>query len=90
LHADHALVFGQGASGDVSLVAADPPQRPAPPFALDDPTLWPPLGAPLFSESADAIRTSPLGSVLAGAQGTMLAVSARAVGPDLLPPGTTG
>ena len=90
LHADHALVFGQGASGDVSLVAADPPQRPAPPFALDDPTLWPPLGAPLFSESADAIRTSPLGSVLAGAQGTMLAVSARAVGPNLLPPGTTG
>jgi signal transduction histidine kinase/ActR/RegA family two-component response regulator len=89
LHADHALVFVRLASGDVSLVASDPPQLPSQPFELDDRSLWPREHAPLLLSDAEQIQRSPLGWMLAGARGTMLAVSSTiVVAPEGLPAGT--
>lgn len=89
LHADHALVFARLNSGDVALIVADPPQLPSHPFALDDSGLWPAGESPLLLSDHESIQRSPLGSILTGAVGTVLAVESRELlAPASLPSGT--
>jgi signal transduction histidine kinase/ActR/RegA family two-component response regulator len=76
LAADHVLLFERDSDQDnPSLVLADPPQLPSQPFAISDAALWPERD-PLILIDADRIQRSPVGWVLAGARGTVLAVSA--------------
>jgi signal transduction histidine kinase/ActR/RegA family two-component response regulator len=77
LAADHALLFRRDAHGAVSLVLSDPPQLPSQPFRPDDPSLWPD-GQSLLLTDTDPIQRSPVGLVLAGVRGTLLAVGAPA------------
>lgn len=89
LDADHALVFARQRSGDVLLIASDPPQLPSQPFAIERDTLWPSADHALWLEDTTDIQGSPLGWMLAGVRGVVVAVASTDIStPEGLPTGT--